>query len=371
MRSTGGLYFSRLDHVRAVAIYLVCVWHFLHMTPQFPVPYASAPIFPFALLDEGHTGVAMFMTLSGYLFAKLVGNQGLDFANFLYSRALRLAPLLLACLAAWWIIGGLTADPIPISDLICGLILPIWPKGAWSIAIELHFYALFPLLLFLRRRFGTSVLLLVLASAIALRTNLWLSMGDVQYLSYWTIIGRIDQFLLGMVFALAPIRRSIHSFVAAISGVSFLILWQQFDAMGGYYNRTGVASGSALWIVIPTIEAITYGALISLYDGSSMRMPAWLDRGLAKIGEWSYSIYLLHFFPIVLLRWQFSDVVGSAEYFFPALLVATIAFLAFLPVAALSYNCFEKAFLAHRRSYLRHQHGKNLNVEIAASSSRP
>jgi len=371
MRSTGGLYFSRLDHVRAVAIYLVFVWHFLHMTPRFPVPYASNPIFPFALFDEGHTGVALFMTLSGYLFAKLVGNQRLDFASFLYSRALRLGPLLLACLAAWSIIGWLTGDPIPVSDLIAGLILPTWPKGAWSITIELHFYALFPLLLLLCRRFGAFALLLVLIFAIALRTELWMSMGDVQFLSYWTIIGRIDQFLLGMIFALAPIRRSIHVFVATVSGVWFLILWQQFDAMGGYYNRTGVVSGSPLWIVIPTVEAITYGSLIALYDGSSVRLPVWLDRGLAKIGEWSYSMYLLHFFPIVLLRWLCSDQVGDPEYFFPALLVATIAFLAFLPVAALSYNRFEKAFLAYRKPYLQgEQHGQSSKVAVAASSSR-
>lgn len=372
MRSTGGLYFSRLDHVRAVAIYLVFVWHFLHMTPQFPVPYASAPIFPFALLDEGHTGVALFMTLSGYLFAKLVGDQQLNFSNFLYSRALRLGPLLLACLAAWWVIGWLSGEPVPVSDLIAGLIFPTWPKGAWSITIELHFYLLFPLLLFLCRRFGPAVLLVVLAFAIVLRTELWLSMGDVQYLSYWTIIGRIDQFLMGMVFALAPIRRSIRGFVAAVSGVSFLILWQQFDAMGGYYNRTGVPSGSPLWIVIPTVEAITYGSLIALYDGSSLRLPAWLDRGLAKIGEWSYSMYLLHFFPIVLLRWVFANQVGSPEYFFLTLLIATLAFLAFLPIAALSYNYFEKAFLAYRRPYLLgRQHGRDSAVAIAASSSRP
>jgi peptidoglycan/LPS O-acetylase OafA/YrhL len=371
MRSTGGVYFSRLDHVRALAIYLVFVWHFLHMTPQFPVPYASAPIFPFALLDEGHTGVALFMTLSGYLFAKLVGNQQLDFANFLYSRALRLAPLLLACLAAWWIIGWLTGDPIPVSELIAGLILPTWPKGAWSITIELHFYVLFPLLLFLCRRFGPGALLLVLAFAIAVRMQLWLSMGDVQFLSYWTIIGRIDQFLLGMIFALAPIHRSIHRFVATVSGVSFLILWQQFDAAGGYYNRTGVVSGSALWIVIPTVEAITFSSLISLYDRSSARLPAWLDRGLAKIGEWSYSMYLLHFFPIVLLRWLFSDAVGSPQYFFSALLVATVAFLAFLPVAALSYIRFEKGFLAHRRPYLLGQQQGKSSEGIAARSSAP
>ena len=51
MRSTEGLYYSRLDHVRAFAAYLVFMWHFLHMTPNYPVPYASAPIFPFALFD--------------------------------------------------------------------------------------------------------------------------------------------------------------------------------------------------------------------------------------------------------------------------------------------------------------------------------
>ncbi len=80
MRSTEGVYYSRLDHVRALAAYLVFVWHLLHMTPNFPVPYASAPPFPFALFDEGHTGVALFMTLSGYLFAKLVGDHASIFA---------------------------------------------------------------------------------------------------------------------------------------------------------------------------------------------------------------------------------------------------------------------------------------------------
>jgi peptidoglycan/LPS O-acetylase OafA/YrhL len=352
MRSSGGLYYSRLDHVRALAAYMVFVWHFLHMTPQFPVPYASAPIFPFAILDEGHTGVSLFMTLSGYLFAKLVGERKLNFAHFLYSRLLRLGPLLIACLAAWWVIGWMTDRPLPAGDLLSGLILPTWPMGAWSITIELHFYALFPLLLFISRRCGTSALLLVLLAALLLRTRLWLSMGDVQYLSYWTIIGHIDQFLLGMVFALARIPRPVCKFVAAISGLSFLIFWQQFDAMGGYFNRTGIVSGSPLWIVVPTMEAITYASLIALYDGSQVRLPTWLDRGLAKVGEWSYSIYLLHFFPIVLLRWFFFDQVGSPDYFFPALLVGTMAFVLFLPVGALSYNCFEKRFLSLRKPYL-------------------
>src|SRR3954468_4994130 len=100
---------------------MVFTWHFTHAGNGYPVAFEGAPaLFPFALFDEGHTGVALFMTLSGYLFAKLVGDKRLDFVSFLYSRALRLGPLLLACLAAWSLIGWLTGAPIPARDLMAG-----------------------------------------------------------------------------------------------------------------------------------------------------------------------------------------------------------------------------------------------------------
>jgi peptidoglycan/LPS O-acetylase OafA/YrhL len=353
MRSTEGVYYSRLDHVRACAAYLVFMWHFLHMTPNYPVPYASAPIFPFALFDEGHTGVALFMTLSGYLFAKLVGGKQIEFGNFLWSRAVRLAPLLFVCIGAWVLIGYLTNNPIPLSDIVGGLLLPTWPFGTWSITIELHFYLLFPFLLLAVRRYGPLALLGVVAVAIAIRIDWWLTFGEAQHISYWTIFGRIDQFAFGMVFALAPLPRPVLRIVAAIAFTAFLMLWQVFDATGGYYNHTGAPSSSALWIFIPTIEAVTWSALIALYDGSSIKLPKLVDRALAKIGEWSYSIYLLHFFPIVLMRHLFWDRSGSAGDFYVAFVIANLAFVAFLPVAAASYIFFEKRFLAYRRPYLR------------------
>jgi peptidoglycan/LPS O-acetylase OafA/YrhL len=357
LRSTSGQHFSRLDHLRAFAAYLVFVWHFLHMTPDFPVPYASQPIFPLALFDEGHTGVALFMTLSGYLFAKLVGDSAIDFPNFLWNRAMRLAPLLILCLTAWVVIGQLGGTPIPASDLIYGFLLPTWPYGAWSIAIELHFYLMFPLLLLLVRRQGPGALMLVVAGALALRVNWWITFGEAQHIAYWTIFGRIDQFVFGMIFAFATmsgtLRRPALGVVAAISMLSFLIIWTQFDAMGGFHNRTGAPSTHPIWIVIPTIEAIAFGALIAWYDGTTFRIPAAVDRALTRIGEWSYSIYLLHFFPIVALRHIFWGKTGSAGDFYVAWLVATLAFIAFLPVAAMSYTLLEKRFLAFRKPYLR------------------
>ena len=365
MRSTEGVYFSRLDHVRAVAAYLVFVWHFLHMTPTFPVPYASAPFFPFALLDEGHTGVALFMTLSGYLFAKLTGDHAIDFPCFLWSRAMRLAPLLIVCIALWVVIEWLAGAPIPLRDILGGFLLPTWPRGAWSISIELHFYLLFPLLLFLFRRHGPFALLAIVAGAMLMRFDWWRTFGEVQHISYWTIIGRIDQFVFGMLFALVPIRRSVLRVIAFASLASFLVLWTEFDRMGGFYNYTGAPSTSPLWIFIPTAEAITFGSLIAFYDESSFRMPPWLDRALAKIGELSYSIYLLHFFPITLLRNIFWEQTGSADNFFPALIAANLAFLALLPVAWLSYNYCEKRFLAYRKPYLR----ERVPIAVPAATS--
>jgi peptidoglycan/LPS O-acetylase OafA/YrhL len=353
LRSSEGIYYSRLDHVRAVAAYLVFVWHFLHMTPHFPVPYASAPIFPFALLDEGHTGVALFMTLSGYLFAKLVGNHRIDFPCFLWSRAVRLGPLLIVVIAAWIVIEWLAGNPIPPGDIIGGFVFPTWPRGSWSISIELQFYLLFPLLLLLLRRYGPFMLLAVVAGAMLARFDWWRSYGEAQHIAYWTIFGRIDQFVFGMLFAMVPIRRNVLRIVAGVSLASFLVLWNTFDRMGGFHNFTGAPSTNPLWIFIPTAEAITYGSLIAFYDGSAFHMPAWLDRAVAKVGERSYSIYLLHFFPIILLRNIFWERMGSADNFYFALIAATLAFLAFVPVAGLSYRYFEKRFLAYRKPYLR------------------
>ena len=353
MRSTEGLYFSRLDHVRAAAAYLVFCWHFLHLTPTFPVPYASAPLFPFALIDEGHTGVALFMTLSGYLFAKLVGDRAIDFPAFLWSRAVRLGPLLVVVIAAWVVIGYLSGAPIPLSDITQGFILPTWPKGTWSVSIELQFYLVFPLLLLLFRKHGPFALMAVVACALAIRFDWWRTFGEAEHLAYWTIFGRIDQFAFGMLFALTPLSPRVRRIVAGVSGAAFLVLWYAFDRDGGYWNHGNAASTNPLWIVIPTIEALTYASFISWYDHASVKLPASLDRALARIGEWSFSIYLLHFFPAVALRNYFWNTDGTGNDFYVAWIGANVAFVCFLPVAALSYKYFEKRFLVYRRPYLR------------------
>ena len=97
MRSSEGRYFIGLDHLRGLAAFLVFEWHFIHAAG---VPFSNVPfIWPLSLIEEGHWGVSLFMTLSGYLFAKLLDGKIIIYRYFFWNRFLRLAPLLILVLA--------------------------------------------------------------------------------------------------------------------------------------------------------------------------------------------------------------------------------------------------------------------------------
>ncbi len=208
MRSTTGQYYPGLDHLRALAAFLVFEWHFTHGFSGSPVPFGGgirSDWFVLAPFDEGHCGVALFMTLSGYLFAKLLDGKRIRYADFIWSRFIRLAPLLVAVFVAN---GALIAFHLNervdilrglwlgryVETLVTGLIKPDWPNGGWSITVEMHFYLLLPFVLWLKRRWKPS-LLCMLVGSILLRFALHAIYGEVQYFAYWTIIGRIDQFV--------------------------------------------------------------------------------------------------------------------------------------------------------------------------------
>ncbi len=70
--------------MRAIAAFMVFVWHFCHGKTGTPVPFDAAPaFFPLAVLEEGHTGVSLFMVLSGYLFQKLLDGKVIQWRAFL------------------------------------------------------------------------------------------------------------------------------------------------------------------------------------------------------------------------------------------------------------------------------------------------
>jgi peptidoglycan/LPS O-acetylase OafA/YrhL len=369
LKSTAGDHFVALDHVRGIAALLVFCWHFLHGRDGTPVPFEGAPIWgPLVLFDEGHVGVALFMTLSGYLFAKLLDGKRVDYPLFLLNRALRLMPLLLLVYVINALLEAQRGGDARIAYWFLrkfpeGFVFPSWPNGGWSIAVELHFYLLLPILLTLARR-TTWGLWAVVAVAIAFRGIWLLHHGEVQTLAYHTILGRVDQFILGIAGFIH--RRSLtrrHLTVAALA-VAFLTFYGWFDASGGLNQRPVYPSPSALWVVMPTIEGLACSALIAWYDTSFRHGSGPVSKFFSMVGEYSYSIYLLHFFFVVAVaQWMHKNLLDLSNFYI-ALPVALICFTATIPLGYLSMRFIERPFLRFRRSYLRPSGGTDRSAPV-------
>ena len=344
MQSSSGLYISKLDHVRACAAFVVYCWHVVHTH----VPFETIPAFaPLSMLEEGHIGVALFMTLSGYLFAKIIDGRPIDLPRFYRNRVLRLAPLLTVVLAYWTLRGDMSLD-----SLLKGFVLPTWHSGGWSVAVELHFYVLFPAILWLQRGHRIGALLALFIVSILTRFAIWSITGHVQAFSYWTIGGCIDLFLAGMLWhelSKRDIVRRHAGWLFAGSLIALVAAWHAFNLAGGFYGTTN----SPLWIILPTLQGLAFGAVIVGYENARFQLPRAADRALAKVGEVSYSIYLLHFIFYPTIVKQLANAGIYMASFSIALAVAALTFPLIVAIAMLSYRFIEQPFLKLRGTYDR------------------
>ena len=113
------------------------------------------PFFPLSFLSEGHTGVGIFMTLSAYLFAKMLDGKRIDYKAFIWSRFIRLAPLLSIVILYIGLTEYLPSGNIVsyyVKMIMTGFVQPALPNGGWSVTTEFHFYLLLPFLLLLTKR---------------------------------------------------------------------------------------------------------------------------------------------------------------------------------------------------------------------------
>ncbi len=345
MRATAGQYSPRLDQLRALAAFMVFTWHLTRPT-EAPGPAALLPLLaPLqAPFQEGHCGVSLFFAISGTLFGRLLPLAGpVRWGAFAWNRALRLAPLMLvvmALVAAGRLAAG-RLEPDYLQSIALGLVLPSWPHGGWSVTAELHCYALLPMLLWLRRRHAAAPLALV-ALALAIRAGLYAAQGEVMWLTYWTALGRLDPFVLG--FAAAGLR--VRAGPVVIGMLLLCAAYAGLLAQGGYWS----GEASQLWVVLPTIEGAAFASLVAWFDAHPSR-PGRLGPLLARAGECSYSLYLLHGFAIPHLTRGFAPLFAQIG-FEASLLGSALGFAAFTPIAWLSYRWIERPALAWRRPYL-------------------
>jgi peptidoglycan/LPS O-acetylase OafA/YrhL len=351
--------------LRGLAAMLIVYYHGLHLFTyyqRFHQPFSfehwlQSPLWFLGVLLEGHTAVALFMVLSGFIFTHGSLGKEVIYSKFIANRFLRTYPLFILL-----IFVGISAFPgqlklIPLLQTVFGfannfgsLQIKSFSSMFWAIAVEWHFYLVFPFLLLFFQRYGVRYLFGLMAVFLVFRVLAFYQGAAIRDMAYMTIVGRMDQFLLGMLVAVVYARGRMAPalagalLVAALGGV--MILLYRLNLSGGWPVQ------DASRIYFHTIEGGLWALVIYAYLNVSASMNGMFSRVLCYVGTISYSMYLIHFTIISVLVEHdiYWPLTGSIMV--NALLTTTvIALPIILAVSSLTYYCVELPFLSMRVRY--------------------
>lgn len=369
MQTTQYPYLGRLDHLRFLAATLVVLFHHFHQT--WGDLRSGNPLV--SVVDEGHTGIALFMVISGFIFTVIAGNKEIHYASFIRNRCIRIYPLLIVAAFLQLLISTysdhrnygflqLLGWLIPFRSETIGLSPQF--QQMWTIWVELQFYLIFPFLLLFARRYGNRYLWGLLGFLLMLRTLVFLATGEVRHLAYETLFGRLDQFIVGMLLGRLWSQRSPQERERSLSA-TFGLMGLLFSALLCLFTlhvfslRVGfTAVQHPVWTVWPLLEAAVWGLFMWFY--LHVRLPGapsilhWVGRGVASLGTISFSIYVFHNLVIAAYRPHASVLSWTGQERLDTILTGIICVMpAVLLLATISYHWVEKPFLSLRKGYLR------------------
>lgn len=342
-----------LDMLRGIACLMVLFFH--GFGNHYDANRLPAPLKQFVgATAYGWVGVNLFFVLSGFLITGILLDSKLKpryYANFYWRRALRILPAYYGILVLLLMLNRIGMIDRPASWGFLGLsavymanLTPLFGVGAsfgvlWSLAVEEHFYLLWP---FCVRRVGLAgvgvLAAFIAAGALVCRIVDFSLGGDALGHYTWLVA---DGLAIGALLAVAA--RGVGRFglrVVAIAAFAISMLGYQVDGIAGHS-----LSGGAIHITsINTFFAGT--VMMCLLLGSKFQFRS---RWLEFIGEISYGLYLIH-----LLCFDVFD--HFAQRFWPELAARDVGFRVMLfrffvsatvaiALATLSRRHFEERFL--------------------------
>lgn len=231
--------------------------------------------------------------------------------------------------------------------------------ATWSIPIEFQFYLAFPFLTLLLAKYGSRQMLALIGFFLVLRIGLWFAGKDVNHLGYWSIAGRADQFIVGMLSARLYYQDRVKwlggwgGFVSSICLIA--VCTQYFHHIYGadypWEQQPMLHWFSVVW---PDVQAFMFGCLILSFLQLSIKIPTLIERPLLFVGTVSFSLYIMHRMVehglALALNWQLVQFTSHQKI--NALLTCTLVELPLaLIVAWVAYYAVEKPFHEFKRDY--------------------
>jgi exopolysaccharide production protein ExoZ len=295
-----------LQALRAVAALLVVMYH------TELIFGAKAALRPFGgIFRDGNRGVDLFFVLSGFIITYIHAadwDKPKRAANYVYNRLSRIYPsvvimtlLAVGVYAAGFVGIDRAVKLTPWNVIASALLLPqkdvALVNVTWTLKYEMFFYLIFAILI-LQRKAGVVVL------AVWQAVLLFIAISRIPYENLWGgfyLRPICLEFGIGIVCALVFMRKRLWRHLPPA------LLWATFFAgcavfvSGALLEAFPVdgAAGLALpeFLVFGVSSGFMILSLVMLESAGRLRVTPLL----AKLGDASYAIYLVHFSVISLL----------------------------------------------------------------------
>lgn len=299
-----------LDVLRGLAALLIFYFHFTALYPAGQVAEFAA--WNHVVLNYFAMGVPLFYALSGAsLYIGYFGrNSGPHFvADFYIRRLFRIAPLFYAAALAWFLIfysRGATPSFNKTASTLSFLfnLMPGYHESlvaaGWSVGVEILFYAVFPIVIAIAVSVRSSLVFLLIMCAVAIVSHKYLLAAfpgstysglSVLVHGQFFVCGILTYFLAGRWLYMRPHFGKAAKLMPLVTTISVFITSSMIVSNQFAASAIGRDPSTARIVWVLPIMLLIFTACIIR---PSQR---WLTP-FAKLGEWSFSLYLLH--PLVL-----------------------------------------------------------------------
>jgi peptidoglycan/LPS O-acetylase OafA/YrhL len=297
-----GHHYPALDGLRGVAALMVFGFHFLQAAPSAGWVGRLKSV-----ASVGQSGVDLFFVLSGFLITGILLDEKTSrrpLFTFYGRRAVRIFPLYYAALVIYFFVlpavhhapgPGLTSFgwyAVYAQNVLSTFRWEIsGPGHFWSLAVEEHFYVVWPLVVLHASTRGVvrSALALIAVSVVA-RVLLIAAGFEVFYFTLCRLDGLAGGSLLAVAVRAPDSSRAVRRTGAAAVAVAVAVCAPAYAALSG-------AGSTYLQVLKPLCWAVLYVGVVAVLVSSRPTAPlvapfSW--RVLRSVGKYSYAIYVFH-----------------------------------------------------------------------------